>query len=199
MRKIAIIKIMIFFLIASLSVKAQEKQAVEKLLSAEDLKIFATQAMQKTKELTNYITTITNKGIKDNDIKLEATDLAVDLFVSEDKVVEVSNANRSEVIGYKIREYLNKIRVLAFTRVEITYYDVQFISNFRLAPDGKYYGVITLFQKFTGINESGKPVYTDVTQKNIEVVVDKVTNIFGSKKVERWNVMLGNITVKETK
>lgn len=198
MRKIAIIKVMIFFLIASLSVKAQEKQAVEKLLSVEDLNIFATNALQKTKELTKYINTITDKGIRDNEIKLEATDLAVDLFVSEDNVVEVSSANRSEVIGYKIREYLNKIRVLAFTKVEITFYDVQYISEFKKGTDGKYYGVITFFQKFEGYKE-GKLVYKDVTQKNIEVVIDKVTTLYGSKKVERWNVLLGNITVKETK
>jgi len=198
MRNIAIVKVMIFFLIASLSVNAQEKQAVEKLLGPEDLKIFATNALQKTKELTKYISTITDKGIKDNEIKLEATDLAVELFVSEDNVVEVSNANRSEVIGYKIREYLNKIRVLAFTKVEITFYDVQYISEFKKGPDGKYYGVITFFQKFEGYKE-GKLVYKDVTQKNIEVVIDKVTTMYGSKKVERWNVLLGNITVKETK
>lgn len=198
MRKLIIVKFLIFFLIASMSVKAQEKQAVEKLLSEEDLKIFATNALQKTKELTNYIITITNKEIKDNEIKLEATDLAVDLFVSEDNIVEVSNANRDEVIGYKVREYLNKIRVLAFTKVEITFYDVQYISEFKKGPDGKYYGVITFFQKFEGYIE-GKLVYSDVTQKNIEVVIDKVTTLYGSKKVERWNVLLGNITVKETK
>jgi len=198
MRKITIVKILTFFLVTSVSVRAQEKQAIEKLLNAEDLKIFASQAIQKTNELTSYIGTITNKDIKENEIKMEATDLAVDLFISEDKIVEVSNANRNEVKPFKIRDYLNKIRVLAFTKVEITFYDVQYISNFKKGPDGKYYGVITFFQKFTGFKE-GKPVYTDVTQKNIEVVIDKVTTIFGSKKVERWNVMLGDITVKETK
>ena len=198
MRKISLLKILVVFLLTSLSVKAQQEQNIKNMLSDEDLKIFATNAIQKTKELTNYINTITDKTIKDNEIKLKSVDLAVDLFVSENNVVEVSKKNREKVISYKIREYLNKLRVLPYTKVKITYYDIQYISDFKKGTDGKYYGVITFFQKFEGFIE-GKPVYSDVTQKNIEVVIDKVTTIYGSKKVERWNVLLGNITVAETK
>lgn len=198
MKKIIIFKVFIIFLISSLTVKAQEKQVIKNLLSEEDLNIFATNAIQKTKELTNYINTITDKTLKDNEIKLNAIDLAVNLFVSEDNLVEVSNKNRVDVSSYKIREYLNKLRVLPYTKVKITYYDIQYISEFKKGTDGKYYGVITFFQKFEGFIEN-RPVYSDVTQKNVEVIIDKVTTIYGSKKVERWNVLLGNITVAETK
>lgn len=198
MKKLAFINTLIVFLFSSMYISAQEKGAVQNLLSAEDLKIFATNAIQKTKELTNYINTITDKTNKDNEIKLEATDLAVKLFVSEDNIVEVSNKNRVDVTGYKIRDYLNKLRVLPFTKIKITYFDIQYISDFKKGTDGKYYGVITFFQKFEGFLE-GKPVYSDVTQKNIEVVIDKVTTIYGSKTVERWDVLLGNISVVETK
>jgi hypothetical protein len=198
MKRIVILNIFIFFLISSLAIQAQEKQVIKNLLSEEDLKIFATNAVQKTKELTNYINTITDKTLKDNEIKLNAVDLAVNLFVSEDNLVEVSNKNRVDVSTYKIREYLNKLRVLPYTKVKITYYDIQYISEFKKGTDGKYYGVITFFQKFEGFIEN-RPVYSDVTQKNVEVIIDKVTTIYGSKKVERWNVLLGNITVAETK
>ena len=57
-----------------------------------ELAEFTDEAKRKVKSLENYIITITDKKEPDA-IKSKSLDLAVDLFMSEDKMVEVSSKN----------------------------------------------------------------------------------------------------------
>lgn len=161
-------------------------------LSKEELEAFKTTALQKTEDLGNYISTITDKAVPD-DIKDNAVELAIALFMSEENIVEVSSKYKNDYTQYPIRAYLNKIRFLNYSRIEIEWYDIHYISNLRQAPDGSYHGVITIFQKFTGFR-GDMPKYSDVTQKNIEVEVRRIETIRG----KRWDALLGNISVEET-
>jgi hypothetical protein len=123
-----------------------------------------------------------------------AVNLAVSLFQDENKVVEISSKTSTKVQPLKVRAYFNKLRVLKYSKVDIEWYDIQYISNLRLGSDGSYYGIITIFQKFTGFN-GDKIAYTDVTQKNVEIKVMQINTVRGSD----WEVLLGNISVVETK
>src|SRR3989339_760752 len=107
--------------------------------------------------------TITDKSLE-NDTKMMAVDQAVRLFQSEDNTVEVSSLGSTNVTAIPVRQYLNKIRVLKYSKIIITWFDINYVSEFKQGADGKYYAVITIFQKFEGYRD-GKLAYSDISQK----------------------------------
>jgi len=56
--------------------------------------------------------------------------------------------------------------------------------------------VATIFQEFTGF-VGDNITYTDITQKEIEIVVEQEEDKFYNEK--RWKIYLGNIKATETK
>lgn len=156
---------------------------------------FKDKSLKVVTELGHYIGVMTDKSIP-LDNRKKSVNSAVALFESESNTVQVSSVNSYKIKSYPIRSYFNKINILDYAKIEVSWYDITYISNLRMAPNGKYYGVITIFQKFTGYNEQGQPVYSDITKKNIEVVVEVNSNAIGK---EYFTVHLGNISVVETR
>ena len=64
-------------------------------------------------------------------------------------------------------------------------------------PDGKYVGVITVYQRFEGISEDGL-TYKDTTKKDITIYVEKKKTQIRGRIIEFWDVLLGDIRVTET-
>jgi len=87
---------------------------------------------------------------------------------------------------------------LNYNKVDIEWYKIQYVSDLERQPDGKYVGVITVFQKFSGYNKEGDLVYQDVTKKDITVYVERKETQIGGRLIGFWDVMLGDIRVKET-
>jgi len=153
-------------------------------------------SLRKVNDLSRYINVFTDKTISSSN-RENAVDGAVKLFNSEENLVQVSSANNSsEIKKYKVRKYFNKIRILNYSKIDISWYDIQYVSNLKQGPDGKYYGVVTIFQKFKGYDGEGNLIYSDVTQKNIEIIIDVKENARGEKYSK---VYLGDISVVETK
>ena len=168
-----------------------------KALSPSDYDIFKTKALEKTASLSSYMETIIDKSIAD-DVKIKSVDLAVKLFQDETKTVEVSTKGATQSRFMAIRQYLNRLRVLPFSKVQITWFDVNFVSEFKQGTDGKYYALVSVFQKFEGYKDN-KLVYSDITQKQIEIVLENKERKMGDIIIKQWDVMLGNIAVIETK
>jgi hypothetical protein len=95
-----------------------------------------------------------------------------------------------------MEKYLARLKSLPFTRVVIKFYDIAYISDFTKGPDGKYYSTATIIQEFTGFKDDNI-VYTDVTKKDIEIIIDIVEDKFFKEK--RWKIYLGDIKATETK
>lgn len=162
-----------------------------------DTKEYSRRAIEKTEYLSRYIQVISDRSSSRSDVA-SAIDLACKLFLDEERIVQVSSVNRSNVKTYKIREYFNHLQLLPYTRIEIDWIEIGYVSNLRKGTDGKYYGVITIKQKFTGYN-GDLPTYQDVTVKHIEVVLKQVDVGYGGEMIQCWEVFLGNISVKETR
>lgn len=175
---------------------AQENPENEKL-SPEELEAFKKEASKKINALSNYISIIADKSI-DQAIRQKSIELAVKLFVDRNQLVQVSSTNRDRVRSFKIGEYLNRLRVLPYSRVEIEWYDITYISDFKYGSDGKYYAVATVFQKFRGYSAEGQLIYEDVTQKDIEISVGKQIKKVGDREYKEWDVLLRQISVLET-
>lgn len=168
----------------------------EAVLSETQLSDFKDKALRKTKALSNYISTIGDKA-KDEVQRNKAIDLAVGLFMSEDNVVEVSSLNSNENKRFKIRAYLNKIKMLPYKKVNIEWFDIFFSSNFTRRPDGRYEAVATIYQRFSGVTNEGG-IYLDITKKNILIIIEQATIETGDKTEKFWEIFLGDIKVEET-
>ncbi|MBK8403077.1 MAG: hypothetical protein IPL25_03010 [Saprospiraceae bacterium] len=69
-----------------------------------------------------------------------------------------------------IRKYLNRLEGLKqYEDVQIEWKYIQVIEDVKQKEDGSYYGRLRVYQIFEGLGKDGKPMYKDITEKDIEV------------------------------
>jgi hypothetical protein len=164
-------------------ISPQRKQAIDSL------------ALEKTRDLSKYIAIIGNKKTAYSEA-MRVMERAEELFAPESEM-GVSSLNRKEVNYYKVRNYFERLMALNYDRVTITWYDIHYISDLELQPDGRYVGVVTIYQRFEGVSDDGLK-YKDTTKKDITIYVDRKKTQIQGRIVEFWDVLLGDIRVTET-
>jgi hypothetical protein len=162
----------------------QRKQAIDSL------------ALEKVRDLSKYISIIGNKDTPWSEAQ-RVIERAVELFMPGSEM-GVSSLSRPEVHYYKIREYFDRLMQLNYDRVVIEWYKIQYVSDLERQPDGTYVGVITVFQRFQGYDKEKGLVYEDTTKKDITVSVKRKETQIGGRLIGFWDVLLGDIRVKET-
>lgn len=162
-----------------------------------DFDEFSDKALQKIEDFTAFISIVASKETFPESAN-QAIELAIELFVDENVLVEVSTKGYNEVIKRKIRDYLNRLKLLKYDKVEIKWADINYVSNFRKGPDGNYYGSITVKQTFQGYKDN-QVVYSDVTQKDVEIVIKGMEKSIQGQKAMVWDVLLSDIGVLDTK
>jgi hypothetical protein len=155
-------------------------------------------ALAKTNDLKVYIQQLCDKQLEWVDAD-KFIDMAVGLFTGEEARVETSSVNSSNVSRFRIREYLRRIKLIQYDKVEIEWTHVQYVSKLRKGPDGNYYGVISFEQTFKGYSGDNQLQYSDVTRKNIEVILKTYNRYVDGKSVPTWDVFLSEIKVISTK
>ena len=161
-----------------------------------DEEAFKQKATLRTQELTQYIGLISDKRTSPFEAN-KAIDQAVQLFVSDTSVVEVSSKNSQKIRRYGIRSYLQHLKLLKYDKVEVTWVEVNYVGDIRKGPDGNYYGYVTFVQIFRGFID-GEVKYEDMTEKRVEVMFKGYTKFEGGQSSELWDVLLSNIKVEET-
>ena len=177
---------------------SKEARIVDKIqLKEDDVGLFKEQTKQKVEEFQQHIV-ILGDNEQPQDKRNMAEREALKLFY-KGAVMEVSHIDNKGKVRIKSRtmeNYLYRLKTLPFTKVVIDYYDIAYITEFIKGPDNRYYAVATIFQEFTGfVGDNIK--YADITQKEIEIVVEQVEDKFYNEK--RWKIFLGNIKATETK
>ncbi len=165
-------------------ISRERKQAIDSL------------ALEKVRDLSKYISIIGNKGTPFSEAT-RVMDRAEELF-AEDSEMGVSSLNRDEVNYYKVREYFERLMALNYDRVTIQWYDIHYISDLERQPDGRYVGVVTIYQRFEGQSDDGLR-YRDTTKKDITIYVERKKTQIAGRTVEFWDVLLGDIRVTETR
>ena len=153
-------------------------------------------ALEKVRDLSKYISIVGNKDTPWSEAN-RVIERTLELF-ADGALMGVSSINREEVEYYGVREYLERLMALNYDRVNISWYNIQYISDLERQPDGRYVGVITIFQRFEGTTNEGLR-YVDVTKKDITVYVERKTTQISGRIIGFWDVMLGDIRVTETK
>ncbi len=170
-------------------------EAVE--LSAEQKTHFEQMAEVKANDFGKYLNIISDKK-EDEEDKLYAIEGAMKLFIDDSVKIEVSSMNREQKRQFLVPEYLNRLRMLPYDDVKLTWMNAQLVSRLRPGQDGKWYGVIAARQLFRGYIDN-KIVYQDVTDKNMEVVLMRYEVFDEGVKKQKWDVFLSDIGVQQTR
>lgn len=180
----------------SLATKDQSALFDQILLSDKDKAVFKEYTKQKVEEFQQYIVTIGNKS-EPMELRNMAEREALKLFY-KGAHIEISfleQNGKTSIVSRPIEKYLARLKSLLYTKVIIKYYDIAYVSDFIKGPDGRYYSTATIVQEFTGFM-GDKVQYSDITKKEIEIVIDLVEDTFFMEK--RWKIFLGNIKAVET-
>lgn len=164
-------------------ISPERKQAIDSL------------ALEKVRDLSKYISIIGNKKTAYSEA-MRVVSRAEELF-APDSEMGVSSLNRKEVNYYKVRQYFERLMALNYDRVKIEWYNIHYISDLERQPDGRYVGVVTIYQRFEGESDDGLK-YKDTTKKDITIYVDRKKTQIAGRTVEFWDVLLGDIKVTET-
>jgi hypothetical protein len=189
--KKSIIYILSLFFVLSI----QQGFSQDDNISPERKKAIDSLALEKVRDLSKYISIIGNKETPFSEAN-RVMDRAEELFV-EDAEIGVSSLSREEINNYKVREYFNRLIQLSYDRVTIRWYNIHYISDLERQPDGRYVGVVTIYQRFEGISDDGLN-YRDTTKKDITIYVEKKKTQIRGRIIEFWDVLLGDIRVTET-
>ncbi len=162
----------------------ERKQAVDSL------------AIEKVRDLSKYISIIGSKETPWSEAN-RVIDRAEELFMTGSEI-GVSSLLKSEINYYNVRNYFERLMRLNYSKVEIEWYNIEYMSDLQKQPDGTYVGVITIFQKFKGYDAEGRLVYQDTTKKDITVYVKRKETQIGGRLIGFWDVLLGDMRVKET-
>jgi len=166
------------------SLSPQRKQAIDSL------------ALEKVRDLSKYISIIGDKQTPWSDAQ-RVIERAAELFM-ENSEIGVSSLGKQDVNYYKVREYFDRLMQLNYDKVTIDWYKIQYVSDLVKQPDGTYVGVITIYQRFQAYDKEKGLVYEDTTKKDITVYVKRKETQIGGRLINFWDVMLGDIRVKET-
>ena len=162
----------------------ERKQAIDSL------------ALEKVRDLSKYVKIVGSKETPFSEAN-RVIDRAEELFMS-DAEIGVSSLSSNQITYYRVRKYFEHLMRLNYDRVEIEWYNIEYVSDLQRQPDGTYVGVITVFQTFRGYDQEGNMVYKDTTKKDITVYVKRKDTQIGGRTIGFWDVLLGDMRVKET-
>jgi len=169
----------------------------EKESTEVDIKEYQDKAIEKVDEFTTYVKLISGK-IDDIDEINRYIDRGVKLFINEDAIIEVSRLNRAQVNNFLIRQYLERLKQLKYSSVDVKSGNFVVVQNLVKNPDGTYSGIISFEQTFTGKKGENR-VYSDKTKKNMNIILKQYSTSVEGKTVTGWDVFLSDLQVVVTK
>ena len=190
MKRITYLMILVFGLGIVMPAAAQDNLSPQRKQAIDSL------ALEKVKDLSKYISIIGDKNTPWSEAN-RVIDRAEELFMQGSEM-GVSSLVKPEIKYYPVRKYFERLMRLNYNKVEIEWYNIEYVSDLQRQPDGTYVGVITVFQKFKGYDKEGRLIYQDTTKKDITVYVKRKETQIGGRLIGFWDVLLGDIRVKET-
>ena len=172
------------------SAMAQDELSFERKQAIDSL------ALEKVRDLSKYIKIVGSKETPFSEAN-RVIDRAEELVMS-DAEIGVSSLGSNQITYYRVRKYLEHLMRLNYDRVEIEWYNIEYVSDLQAQPDGTYVGVITIFQSYRGYDSEGNLTYKDTTKKDITVYVRRKETQIGGRTIGFWDVLLGDMRVKET-
>ena len=190
MKKTLAILTLVMLMAGGAMAQQQEEISFERKQAIDSL------ALEKVRDLSKYIKIVGSKETAWSEAN-RVIDRAEELFMSNAEI-GVSSVASNKVKYFKVRPYFEHLMRLNYDRVEIDWYNIEYVSDLQRQPDGTYVGVITIFQTFRGYDKEGNLAYKDTTKKDITVYVKRKETQIGGRMIGFWDVLLGDMRVKET-
>jgi len=167
-------------------------------LNEPNLENFKKMAEIKANSFSVYISTIANKTTSLDD-KETAINQACRLFISDTVTIQISycpSGGNPTIYSRTLIKYLRRLSMLNYDHITIEWIDVVMVKDLKKGTDGNYYGIISTVQRFTAVK--GEYTYSDVTTKNIEVVLKPYLKPNDQGEDEwHWDVYLSNVNIVE--
>lgn len=192
------LKAILFVFCANMSIGFTSSAQIDLKENPIALQAFKDKALENVRRLGLYLSVIGNKQ-RSMAQKDRATKQALLLFASDSTIVEVASLNRERPRQFYISEYLYRLRNLDYTQVDLEWVEFGYVDpeGFIPAPDGNFYATVTIVQRFVGYGEDRNPIYQDITEKDIEVILTPVRVVKEDTEDYEWNLLLGDIAVAE--
>ncbi len=170
----------------------------EKGPTDEDIKKAKGQVIEKIKQLEINFSTLSKKDL--SVVSWQNTiDNTVRMFIDEEQRIQISTLHRKSVTTFKIRVYCQRLRtVLPYDSASVENANIYFVTDFKPNANGQWEALTVFTQTFTGFREN-KPVYSDVTEKTIRVILDYKPLYADGVQKGNWELLLGDIKVLSTK
>lgn len=169
----------------------------QETISPDRKKAIDSLALEKVRDLSKYIALVGSKETPWSEAQ-RVIQRAEELFMPGSEM-GVSSLYRPEISYFKVREYFERLMRLNYDKVSIDWYNIEYVSDLEQQPDGTFVGVITIFQRFEGYDKEKGLVYRDTTKKDITIYVKRKETQIGGRTIGFWDVLLGDIRVKETR
>ncbi len=189
MSKLKILLIAVFCVAFAANTYSQSQISPERKRAIDSL------ALEKIRDLSKYISIVGSKETPFSEAN-RVIERTLELF-ADDTQIGVSSLYKTEIEYFGVRGYLEHLMALNYDKITISWYNIQYISDLELQPDGRYVGVITIYQRFEGESNDGLS-YKDTTKKDITVYVERKQTQIGGKLIGFWDVLLGDVRVTET-
>jgi len=128
------VTILLFFILGLGSVSAFAQD-----LSPERKMAIDSLALEKVRDLSKYISIIGNKETPWSEAN-RVIDRAEELFMQGSEM-GVSSLTKSEINYYTVRKYFERLMRLNYNKVDIAWYNIEYVNDLQRQPDGTYVGV----------------------------------------------------------
>ncbi|NEN23553.1 hypothetical protein G3O08_08570 [Cryomorpha ignava] len=183
---------------------ARNVPKLDDTITPEEKEAIQREAEDKLYRLQDCFVMLVNRNFTAQQKQRERETTVQDLFINERANVGVSSVNSDVIANYLIGDYLLRLERMitgAYQKVEIVFSEIHKVSNFKRNPDGTWSATVTFSQQFKGFGDlDGKQLsYSDITQKNVTVIIRRVELFTGDSTPEvYWEVLLSDIGVNQT-
>ena len=166
-------------------------------LSDSDYEQYRLQALERVEEFGTMLGVVADKTVESGQ-KDKAISEILKMF-KPDATIQVSSTTPGRPPAtLRMQDYLRRLKLLPYTSVSIEWTDVQFVQELTQRDDGNYYGKIRGEQLYSGLNQKTGLQYSDVTEKDVDVLLTPYKKQTEGQNQRKWAVLLGNVGVVTT-
>ncbi|MCE7059221.1 hypothetical protein [Dyadobacter sp. CY343] len=166
----------------------KETEREKKRLTTDEQKTYMAKSEDKMLELASLLNSIVDarRSRSEKDMAIQK---AVRMFV-KDATVEVSAVNNpNNKTKRNVAEYLTRLSRLNYSKVNITYAEINFVQEFEPDDQGNFWGIAEYSQTFSTNN------FQDVTQKRQKIKLQPYEKTVDGVRQDRFEVLMGNISI----
>ena len=167
-------------------------------MSDEEYRDYQGQALERVQEFGVMLGIVADKTVESSQ-KDKAIGAIMKMF-KPDAVMQVSSVVRGgQPTSYRLKDYLIRLKLLPYKSVTLEWTDVQYVQDLTQKADGNYYGKIRGEQRFSGLSQTDETQYSDVTQKDVDVMLTPYRKQKEGEAMPKWAILLGNVGIVATR